>query len=71
MRTVEEIRKTLTMSQAQFADQLNMSKRSYTNKLNGTTEWTLSELRDIAAYNEGEIRVNIGDDIFDITIKEG
>lgn len=53
--TVEELRQSLHLSQAQFADRIGISHKSYNNKVNGRNSWTVPELIRIAEFGEIDI----------------
>ena len=53
--TVEELRQSLHLSQAQFADRIGISHKSYNNKVNGRNSWTVPELLKICEFGEIEI----------------
>lgn len=59
--TVEEIRRSLNLSQQEFANRLGISKRAYSNKVMGHTDWLVRELAKIAEY--GEITIPSGDQV--------
>lgn len=56
--TVEEIRQSLNLTQREFAERLGISRRSYTNKIQGVFNWTVPELLKVAEY--GEITIPSG-----------
>ena len=70
MRTVEEIRKSTDRSQIEFAKDIGLSTRSYTNKIHNRQEWKLSEIVKVAELNEGEVQVEINGVNYDITMKK-
>ena len=71
MKTTEEIRKDLGMTQERFAAEIGLSIRGYQNKISGKREWRLCELIEASRLNNGHVRIEEGGDVYDITIKEG
>lgn len=58
---IEEIRKKAGLTQAQFARGLGLSTRSYLNRLDGTQDWKLHELIEIAEKYQPKFTVESGD----------
>ena len=70
MKKPEEIRAGNGMTQAQFAEAIGSSRRTYIYRVNGDQPWMLSEVVNIAKLNEGEVLINDGDRWYQIRIEE-
>lgn len=70
MKTIEEIRAGLGMSQKAFAEAIGLSLRAYCYRITGEREWTSRELIAIAKMNNGEVRIVTEEGTFDISIHE-
>lgn len=68
MRDIESIRKQLNLTQPEMAQELGISKRSYINKIEGDTSWTINELIKISKLCEEEIVVKVGIDTYSLRI---
>lgn len=70
MKKPEEIRAGHGMTQAQFAEAIGSSRRTYIYRVNGDQPRMLSEVVNIAKLNEGEVLINDGDRWYQIRIEE-
>lgn len=71
MKTVEEIRKELGISKADFSKLINMSLRTYYGRFDGSQpDWLLKEVVEISKLNKGNVRFQLNDKTYDISIKE-
>ena len=68
MKDIETIRKECDLTQNEMAQELGMSKRSYINKIDGESGWTLSELVNISKLSDDEIELKVGIDTYGIKI---
>ena len=68
MKSIETIRKDCDLTQNEMAQELGMSKRSYINKIDGESGWTLSELVNISKLCDDEIELKVGIDTYGIKI---
>lgn len=68
MKDIETIRKECNLTQNEMAQELGMSKRSYINKIDGESGWTLSELVNISKLCDDEIELKVGIDTYGIKI---
>lgn len=68
MKDIETIRKDCDLTQNEMAQELGMSKRSYINKIDGESGWTLSELVNISKLCDDEIELKVGIDTYGIKI---
>lgn len=68
MKDIETIRKDCNLTQNEMAQELGMSKRSYINKIDGESGWTLSELVNISKLCDDEIELKVGIDTYGIKI---
>lgn len=65
---VEEIRKTLGMTQQEMADVLDISRRSYLNKVQGVNPWLVSEIIAISRLYRKKIAMKDGEESYSIKI---
>ena len=71
MKTPEEIRIELGMSQAAFVDEIKMSRRTYIGRFDGSQpKWLLTDIINIARLNKGEVRIDTDEGCYEIKIKE-
>ena len=70
MRDIEEIRKQLNLTQAEMAQMLGMSFRSYCSRIAGEQEWKLGHLITVADHSDGEIAIRHGQHDYIISIKK-
>jgi transcriptional regulator with XRE-family HTH domain len=49
---IEAERARLGLTREQMADKLGMSRTSYRNKINGSTDFTISELKELMALTK-------------------
>lgn len=68
MLDIESIRKQLNLTQPEMAQQLGISKRSYINKLEGETNWTINELINISKLCDDDIVIKVGVDTYTLKI---
>lgn len=69
-KTIEEIRKSTSLNQTDFATKIGTSFRTYQSRLKGNQpNWLLNEIILASQFNEGRIKVSttIGDYMIDIT----
>ena len=70
MKTVEEIRKQVGMTQKEFAETIGTSFRTYQGRLAGSQpKWLLSEVIKASQMNDGEVLLETEDGIVEIRIK--
>ena len=70
MKTVEESRKEVGMTQKEFAESIGTSFRTYLGRLAGSQpEWKLSEVIKASQMNEGEVLLQTEEGIFEINVK--
>lgn len=70
-KTMEEIRTSAGMSQAQFAARIGTSRRTYTDRLNGgQPNWSIQELTEAATMNDGKIKIEYKGKTYKLTIQE-
>lgn len=65
---VEEVRKTLGMTQQEMSDVLDISRRSYLNKVQGINAWTVPEMITISRLYRKKIAVKDGEESYSIKI---
>lgn len=65
---IESIRKQLNITQNDMAQELGISKRSYINKIDGETSWTINELIKISKLCNDDIIVKVGLDTYSFKI---
>lgn len=65
---IEEIRKTLGMTQQEMSDALKITRRAYINKVQGVSYWTVPEMIVISRLYRKKIAVQDGDESFSIKI---
>lgn len=71
IKNTEEIRRDLGISQVDFCNMIGTSLRTYHGRFDGTQpEWKLNELIEIAKHNDGEVRVDLKDGSYEVTIRE-
>lgn len=68
MKSIETIRKDCNLTQNEMAQELGMSKRSYLNKVDGESGWTVNELVNISKLSDEEIELKVGIDTYGIKI---
>ena len=67
---IEEIRKTLGMTQTELAESLGMTRRSLINKIMGINAWTVPEMIAISRLYRKKIAVKDGDSSYSIRIEK-
>ena len=68
-KTIEEIRKGVGYNQTDFANSVGMSYRTYQERISKTQpNWKISELVEIADYNNGKLQVDYEGETYNITI---
>lgn len=70
LKDIETIRKDLNLTQAEVAQELGISLRSYLNRINNETEWKLSEIIKISNWCNEDIKVKSGMNTYLISIKK-
>ena len=65
---IEEIRKTLGMTQQEMADVLDISRRSYLNKVQGINPWLASEIIAISKLYRKKIALKDGEESYSFKI---
>lgn len=71
IKTSEEIRESLGLSQSKFAGMIGSTLRTYQGRFDGSQpKWNLNELIAIAELNNGEVKVDSKGKTYEITIKE-
>ena len=68
MLDIESIRKQLNLTQPEMAQQIGISKRSYINKIEGATSWTVNELINISKLCDDDIVIKVGVDTYTLKI---
>lgn len=70
LKEIETIRNELNLTQPEFAQEINISLRSYLNKINNEQEWKLNELIKISNLCKDEIKIKNGMNTYLISIKK-
>lgn len=70
LKDIESIRTYLNLSQTEFAQELNISLRSYLNKIKNEQDWKLNELIKISSLCNEEIKIKNGMNTYLINIKK-
>lgn len=70
-KRIDEIRKSLGMTQEQFAKEIGMIRRQYIARFNGENPtWKLNEIVRASQFNEGKIIVDVDGKTFYCDITE-
>lgn len=65
---IEEIRKTLGMTQQEMAEKLDISRRAYLNKVQGINPWLASEIIEISKLYRKKIAVKDGEESYSFKV---
>lgn len=58
------------MTQAEFAQELGISKRSYINRIDNESDWCLKELIKISQMCDDEIKIKSGVNTYSVKVKK-
>ena len=69
--TIEEIRTEKTsLSQKDYAEQIGLPLRTYQDRLKDYPDFRISELIKASAFNDGDVKVVLDGNSYEITIKK-
>lgn len=70
VKTSEEIRDTLDVTQHEFARMIGLARRTYIARIVQEQDWKFKDLVYLTSLNDGKVKIKNGNEFYIVSIKK-